>query len=74
MIQITFSDLLTGIVTDKSNPPLVLPIAAPSTNGGFGTGGSISNQLKLHHYVRMDVLPTELQERIKTAVSALSSF
>lgn len=74
MIQITFADLHTGIVTDRPNPPMVLPIAAPSTAGGMGTGGPISNQLKTHHYVRIDVLPTELQERIKTAVSALSSF
>mgnify|MGYP007040058565 FL=1 len=73
--KVAYNALLTGLGIDHPNPPLVINIAAPSVAKNLqSTGGAMSNDYKVHPYVRIDVLPVELQQRIKMAVEGLSSF
>lgn len=66
-------DLYQPIIHDKKTPaPLVLRIGV-NTVDGYVEGGSSSSYLKPETYVLLSALPTELQERVKTAVQALIS-
>lgn len=61
------------IVAEDHTAPLVLKVATPSVpNGQESTQGPMSNPLKARTYVLVDVLPKELQERIKVALESLS--
>lgn len=73
--KVAYSALQGGLGTDHPNPPLVINIAAPSVARNVqSAGGAMSNDYKVHSYVRLDSLPVELQARIKMAVESLSSF
>lgn len=61
------------IVAQDSTAPFVLKVATPSLPAGTeSVGGPMSNPLKARTYVLVDVLPRDLQEKIKTAIQALS--
>jgi len=61
------------IVAEDHTAPFVLKVATPSVpKGQESTQGPMSNQLKARTYVLVDVLPKDLQERIRTAFEALS--
>jgi len=66
-------DLYQPIVHNNKGPaPLVIRVGV-NTNGGYVEGGSPTAYLKPETYVLLSALPSELQERIKTAVQALIS-
>lgn len=61
------------IVAEDHTAPLVLKVATPSVpNGQESTVGPMANPLKARTYVLVDVLPKELQDRIKTVLESLS--
>lgn len=61
------------IVAQDHTAPLILKVATPSLPAGQqSTNGPISNPLKARTYVLIDVLPKDLQERIKSALQLLS--
>lgn len=61
------------IVAQDHTAPFVLKVATPSVpRGQESTGGPMGNPLKARTYVLVDVLPKDLQERIKVAFEALS--
>ena len=65
--------LLDPIVAEDHMTPFVLKVATPSIpKGQESTQGPLSNPLKARTYVLIDVLPKDLQDRIKTAFEALS--
>lgn len=65
--------LCDPIVAEDHTTPFVLKVATPSLpKGQESTQGPMSNPLKARTYVLVDVLPKDLQERIKTAYEALS--
>ena len=61
------------IVAQDHTAPFVLKVATPSVpRGQESTEGPMGNPLKARTYVLVDVLPKDLQERIRTAFEALS--
>lgn len=61
------------IVAQDHTTPFVLKVATPALpRGQESTQGPIRNELKARTYVLVDVLPKDLQERIKTAFESLS--
>ena len=61
------------IIADDHVAPLVLKVATPSLPRGQSSSmGPIANPLKVHSYVKADVLPKELQEKIKIVLESLS--
>lgn len=66
-------DLYQPLIHDRQTPaPLTLRVGI-STLNGYVEGGSPSAYLKPEIYVLLSALPTELQERVKTAVQAIIS-
>jgi len=64
-------DLYQPLVHDKKSPaPLTIRIGINTVNG-YVEGGSPAAYLKPETYVLLSALPTELQERVKTAVQAI---
>ena len=71
-LQINFRNLRDIIVAEEADAPLVIRAVTPSIpRGQLSTGGTMSNVAKMHVYVRIDSLPKELAERVRTAVEAL---
>lgn len=66
-------DLTVPIASAKPGPqPLVVRVLTTLNNAEFVGGVPSSNQ-RWENYVLLSVLPTELQERVKIAIQALSS-
>jgi len=66
-------DLYQPLIHDKNSPaPLTLRVGINALKG-YVEGGSPSFVLKPETYVLLSALPTELQERVKTAVQAIIS-
>lgn len=66
-------DLYQPLAHDRQAPaPLTLRVGIPTLNG-YVEGGSPSAYLKPEVYVLLSALPTELQERVKTAIQAIIS-
>jgi hypothetical protein len=61
------------IVCSEADAPLLIRVAMPSVpTGHASTEGPLANPVRLREYVRLDALPRELAERVKTALEALS--
>lgn len=72
-LQINFRSLKDVVVAEDAAAPLVITCVTPSVPlGQLSTAGTVSNPPKFHRYVRIDGLPKELAEKVKTAVEALS--
>jgi len=72
-LKINFRSLADVIVADEADAPLVITAVTPSVpRGQMMTGGTISNAAKMHKYVRIDGLPKELADRVRTAVEAMA--
>ncbi len=72
-LEVNFRSLKDVIVAEQADAPLVIRAVTPSVPPGQqSTAGPIRNDAKLHLYVRLDGLPRDLAERVKTAVEALS--
>lgn len=66
-------DLTNPIASLRPGPqPLVIKVLTKLNNAEFVGGVPSSNQ-RWENYVLLSALPTELQERIKIAIQALSS-
>lgn len=64
-------DIFKPIVADKAGaPPLYLRVQIPF--GGYTQGGTPPPQ-KQEVYVLLSALPTELKERVKTAIQMLAT-
>jgi len=72
-LQINFRSLKDIVVAEEADAPLVLRAVTPTIpKGQLSTAGTMSNVAKTHIYVRLDGLPKELAERVKTAIEALA--
>lgn len=72
-LQINFRSLKDIIVAEDAAAPLVITCVTPTIPmGQLSTGGTMNNPPKFHKYVRLDSLPKELAERVKTAIEALA--
>jgi len=72
-LKINFRSLTDIVVAEEADTPLVVRCVTPSVpRGQASTGGTMSNPAKMSVYVRIDGLPKELAERVRTAVEALS--
>ncbi len=72
-LKINFKSLREVVVAEEADAPTVLRAVTPSLpRGQQSTQGPISNPAKVHTYVRLEALPKELQERVRTAIEALS--
>lgn len=72
-LKINFKSLTEIIVAEDAATPTVIRTVTPAVQRGqWSTEGPLNNPAKLNVYVRVEALPKELQERIKTAVEALS--
>lgn len=61
------------IIAQDHTAPFILKVATPSVPAGQESeGGTMSNPLKARTYVLIDSLPKDLQEKIKTAIDAMS--
>lgn len=66
-------DLYQPLISDKPiTPPLTIRVGVKSSSG-FMSGGVAQTNYKIETYVLLSSLPKELQERVKTAIQALSS-
>lgn len=66
-------DLYQPIIHDKFGaPPITLRVGVQTIEGYVG-GGVPATYLKPEIYVLLSALPSELQERVKTAVQSLIS-
>jgi len=64
-------DLYQPIMHAQKSPvPLTIRVAVSNLEG-YVEGGSSMTYLKPETYVLLSALPTELQERVKTAVQAI---
>ncbi len=72
-LTVNFRSLKDVIVAEQADTPLVIRCITPSVPPGqLSTGGTMSNAAKISTYVRLDGLPKELAERVKTAIEALA--
>ena len=72
-LKINFKSLREVVVAEDAVAPTVLRAVTPSVQRGqWSTEGPMSNPAKMHIYVRLEALPKDLQERVKTAIEALS--
>lgn len=72
-LKINFKSLNEIVVAEDADAPNVLRAVTPSVQRGqWSTDGPLNNPAKLHVYVRLEALPKELQERVKTALEAAS--
>jgi len=72
-LNINFKSLKEVIVAEDADTPNVIRTVTPSVQRGqWSTQGPMNNPAKLSVYVRLEALPKELQERVKTALEALS--
>lgn len=71
-LKINFRSLRDIIVTEDAEAPTVITAVTPSVpRGQWSTQGPLTNEARAHKYVRLDALPKELAERVKTAIEAL---
>lgn len=71
-LQINFRSLKDIIVAEDAAAPLVITCITPTVPmGQLSTAGTMNNPPKIHKYVRLEALPRELAERVKTAIEAL---
>jgi len=71
-LQINFRSLKDVVVAEEADAPLVLRAVTPTIpRAQLSTAGTMSNPAKLHIYVRVDSLPRDLAERVRTAIEAL---
>jgi len=72
-LAINFRSLKDIIVAEEADTPLVIRVVTPSVpRGQMSTAGTMNNPAKMSTYVRLDGLPKELAERVRTACEALS--
>jgi len=72
-LQINFRSLKDVVVAEEADAPLVIRAVTPTLpRGQMSTAGTMNNPAKMHTYVRLDGLPKELAERVRTAIEALS--
>lgn len=72
-LTINFKSLKEVIVAEDAATPNVIRTVTPAVQRGqWSTEGPLNNPAKLNVYVRLEALPKELQERVKTALEALS--
>lgn len=72
-LQINFRSLKDVIVAEEADTPLVISVVTPSVpRGQLSTGGTMSNAAKVSKYVRIDGLPKELADRVRTACEAMA--
>lgn len=72
-LTINFRSLKDVVVAEEADVPNVIRAVTPAVpRGQWSTQGPMNNPAKLHVYVRLEALPKELQERVKTALEALS--
>lgn len=72
-LTINFRSLRDVIVAEDASTPNVINAVTPAVQRGqWSTEGPLNNHAKQHIYVRLEALPKELQERVKTVLEALS--
>lgn len=72
-LKINFASLREIIVAEDATTPNVIRTVTPAVQRGqWSTQGPMNNPAVLSNYVRLEALPKELQERIKTAIEALA--
>lgn len=72
-LKVNFRSLRDVIVAQEADAPIVVTAVTPSLPRGHeSTSGPMANPAKQHTYVRLEALPKELAERVRTAVEALS--
>lgn len=72
-LKVNFKSLRDIVVAEDAEAPMVLRAVTPAVQKGqWSTQGPMNNPAKMHVYVRLEALPKDLQERVKTAIEALS--
>lgn len=72
-LTINYRSLKDLIVAEEADAPNVIRAVTPSVpRGQMMTGGTVSNAAKVHTYVRLEALPKELAERVRTALEAMA--
>ena len=72
-LQINFRSLKDIIVAEEADAPLMITCVTPTIpRGQLSTGGTMNNPPKIHRYVRLEALPKELAERVRTACEAMA--
>lgn len=72
-LKINFKSLKDIVVAEDADAPNILRAVTPAVQRGqWSTEGPLHNPAKAHVYVRLEALPKELQDRVKTALEALS--
>ena len=72
-LSINFRSLQDIIVAEDAATPNVIRTVTPAVQRGqWSTEGPLNNPAKMNVYVRLEALPKELQDRVKTALEALS--
>lgn len=72
-LKINFKSLRDIVVAEDAEAPTVITAVTPSIQRGqWSTQGPMKNEARIHRYVRIDALPKELAERVKTAIEALA--
>lgn len=72
-LKINFRSLRDIVVAEDAETPIVLRAVTPAVQKGqWSTQGPMQQHAVLSNYVRIESLPKELQERIRTAIEALS--
>lgn len=65
------ADLYQPVYAEKFGPPPLVVRAIVTINQNYVAGGVPSSSQKAESYVLLSALPSELQERVKTAVQAI---
>lgn len=72
-LKINFRSLKDVIVAEDADVPTVITTVTPAVQQGqYSTQGPLKNEARVHRYVRIDALPKELAERVKTAIEAMA--
>lgn len=72
-LTINFKSLRDVVVAEDADAPNVIRAVTPSVQRGqWSTEGPMNNPAKMHVYVRLEALPKDLQERVKTAIEAMA--
>jgi hypothetical protein len=67
------ADLYQPVSATRVGPPPLVVRAVVTTNNDYVAGGMPQAATKVENYILLSALPTELQERVRTAVQALMS-
>jgi hypothetical protein len=60
------------VAEDADTPPVIRAVTPAVQRGQWSTQGPMQNPAVVSNYVRLESLPKELQERVRTALEALS--